>query len=72
MMTLIHGTRHNVISLPFLLDLFSWVICGFGVKPSHTIILGIAIIFLFSGIYANPISLKRLMLNVYLDECIFG
>ena len=40
-------------------NFLSWITCGFGIKPLYTIIFGIATIFLFSGIYANPISLKR-------------
>ena len=40
-------------------DLFSWLTCGFGIKPFYTIRFGIAVISLFSLIYANPIFDKR-------------
>ncbi len=44
--------RHEFVS--FLGNFLSWFTCGFGVKPLYTIRFGIAIIFLFSLIYANP------------------
>ncbi len=51
----------------FWWDFLSWLTCGFGVKPLYTIFFGIAVIFLFSGIYVNPICLKSLTANVYWD-----
>jgi len=37
--------------VPKVLDNLAWVSCGYGVRPSRTILLGIVIIFLFTGIF---------------------
>ncbi len=40
-------------------NFFSWLTCGFGIKPLYTIRFGIAVISLFSLIYANPICWEK-------------
>ncbi len=37
--------------VPKLLDCLAWVSCGYGVRPSHTILLSVSIIALFTGIF---------------------
>lgn len=37
--------------IPRLFDRLAWVSCGYGVRPSHTILLSLAIILLFTGIF---------------------
>ena len=58
-------------------DFLSWITCGYGVRPFNAFLFGTIIIFLFSFIYTNPISLNknrsegipyRLSLNVSLDK----
>lgn len=36
---------------PKLFDYMAWISCGYGVRPSHTILLSLAIILLFAGIF---------------------
>ena len=36
---------------PKFVDRLVWLSCGYGVRPSHTVLLSVAIIFLFTGIY---------------------
>ncbi|MBN1234853.1 MAG: pentapeptide repeat-containing protein [Methanotrichaceae archaeon] len=36
---------------PRLFDRLAWISCGYGVRPSHTILLSVAIILLFMGIF---------------------
>jgi uncharacterized protein YjbI with pentapeptide repeats len=36
---------------PKLFDRLAWISCGYGVRPSHTILLSVAIILLFMGIF---------------------
>jgi uncharacterized protein YjbI with pentapeptide repeats len=36
---------------PKLFDYLAWISCGYGVRPSHTILLSLAIILLFAGIF---------------------
>jgi uncharacterized protein YjbI with pentapeptide repeats len=38
-------------TFPMLFDRLAWISCGYGVRPSHTILLSVAIILLFAGIY---------------------
>ncbi|MFZ3148957.1 MAG: pentapeptide repeat-containing protein [Methanothrix sp.] len=38
-------------TIPKLFDRIAWLTCGYGVRPSHTILLSVAIIFLFTGIF---------------------
>ena len=38
-------------AVPKLLDRLAWLSCGYGVRPSHTILLSLAIILLFTGIF---------------------
>lgn len=38
-------------TFPKLLDRLAWISCGYGVRPSHTVLLSIAIIVLFTGIF---------------------
>lgn len=40
-----HKTIHG------LFDRLAWISCGYGVRPSHTILLSLAIILLFTGIF---------------------
>lgn len=37
--------------MPKLLDRLAWASCGYGVRPSHTVMLAITIIILFTGIF---------------------
>ena len=37
--------------MPKLLDRMAWASCGYGVRPSHTVMLAITIIILFTGIF---------------------
>jgi len=41
----------NTKAIPRLLDRLVWLSCGYGVRPSHTVLLSIAIILLFTGIF---------------------
>jgi len=36
---------------PKLFDRMAWISCGYGVRPSHTILLSVAIILLFAGVF---------------------
>ena len=36
---------------PKLIDRLAWLSCGYGVRPSHTVLLSLAIILLFTGIF---------------------
>ena len=36
---------------PKLIDQLAWLSCGYGVRPSHTVILSLALILLFTGIF---------------------
>ncbi len=36
---------------PKLIDQLAWLSCGYGVRPSHTVLLSVAIILLFTGIF---------------------
>jgi uncharacterized protein YjbI with pentapeptide repeats len=38
-------------TFPKLFDRLAWISCGYGVRPSHTILLSVAIILLFAGIF---------------------
>jgi hypothetical protein len=38
-------------TVPRLFDRLAWVSCGYGVRPSHTILISLAIILLFTGIF---------------------
>jgi len=38
-------------TIPRLFDRLAWVSCGYGVRPSHTILLSLTIILLFTGIF---------------------
>jgi len=38
-------------TFPKLFDRLAWISCGYGVRPSHTILLSVAIILLFTGIF---------------------
>lgn len=38
-------------AIPKLFDRLAWISCGYGVRPSYAIILSLAIIFLFAGIF---------------------
>lgn len=58
-------------------DILSWISCGYGVRPFNAFLFGTIVIFLFSFIYTNPISLHknrsektpfRLSWNVSLDK----
>jgi hypothetical protein len=65
------------ISILKVIDLISYVTCGFGVRPLNTFIFGTTVIFLFSIIYMNPIYIHRnrykgipllVSLNIYFDK----
>ena len=43
---------------PKLFDRLAWISCGYGVRPSHTILLSVAIILLFMGIFWAGDALK--------------
>jgi uncharacterized protein YjbI with pentapeptide repeats len=43
---------------PKLIDSLVWLSCGYGVRPSHTVLLSLAIIFLFTGIYWSGHALE--------------
>jgi len=36
---------------PKLIDRLAWLSCGYGVRPSHTVLLSLALILLFTGIF---------------------
>ncbi len=38
-------------TFPKLFDRLAWISCGYGVRPSHTILMSLAIILLFTGIF---------------------
>jgi hypothetical protein len=37
--------------VPKLIDQLAWLSCGYGVRPSHTVLLSLALIILFTGIF---------------------
>jgi len=37
--------------IPKLIDRLAWLSCGYGVRPSHTVLLSLALILLFTGIF---------------------
>jgi uncharacterized protein YjbI with pentapeptide repeats len=50
---------------PKLFDYLAWVSCGYGVRPSHTILLSLAIILLFAGIFWTGGALQPDSANVH-------
>ncbi len=42
--------RHSRL-FPKLIDSLAWLSCGYGVRPSHTVLLSMALILLFTGIF---------------------
>ena len=51
--------------VPKLFDYLAWVSCGYGVRPSHTILLSLAIILLFAGIFWTGGALQPDSTNVH-------
>lgn len=51
---------NKCLSFSKLGDVFMWVTCGYGVKPHHTIWLGVVIILVFSFIYWRGDGIRRL------------
>jgi len=45
--------------VPKSLDRLAWISCGYGVRPSHTILLSVAIIVLFTGIFWAGSALEQ-------------
>ncbi len=45
-------------TIPRILDRLAWISCGYGVRPSHTVLLSIAIIILFTVIFWSGNALK--------------
>ncbi len=43
-------SRNNK-TIPGLLDRLAWLSCGYGIRPSHTFLLSLAIILLFAGVF---------------------
>ncbi len=41
----------NTKAFPKLIDQLAWLSCGYGVRPSHTMLLSLALIILFTAIY---------------------
>lgn len=50
---------------PRLFDYLAWISCGYGVRPSHTILLSLAIILLFAGIFWTGGALQPDSANVH-------
>jgi uncharacterized protein YjbI with pentapeptide repeats len=51
--------RKSIVSLSKWMDILSFITCGYGVRPLNAFKFGIIIVFLFSFIYVNPISLHK-------------
>jgi uncharacterized protein YjbI with pentapeptide repeats len=45
--------------LPKMIDRLAWLSCGYGVRPSHTVLLSLAIILLFTGIFWGVHALEQ-------------
>jgi uncharacterized protein YjbI with pentapeptide repeats len=45
-------------NFPKLFDCLAWISCGYGVRPSHTILMSVAIILLFAGIFWSGNALQ--------------
>jgi hypothetical protein len=41
----------SIKTVPRLFDRLAWISCGYGVRPSYTILLSLAVILLFTGIF---------------------
>lgn len=50
---------------PKLFDYLAWISCGYGVRPSHTILLSLAIILLFAAIFWTGGALQPDSANVH-------
>ncbi|HPT38481.1 MAG TPA: pentapeptide repeat-containing protein, partial [Methanothrix sp.] len=48
-----------------LFDYLAWISCGYGVRPSHTILLSLTIILLFAGIFWTGGALQPDSANVH-------
>jgi uncharacterized protein YjbI with pentapeptide repeats len=51
-------------AVPKILDRLAWISCGYGVRPSHTILLSFAIILLFAGIFWAGSALEFESINL--------
>jgi len=56
---------------PQILDRMAWVSCGYGVRPSHTVMLAITIIILFTGIFwlGNAIKFDGAAIQTHQTQC---
>ena len=46
-------------AFPKFIDRLAWISCGYGVRPSHTILLSLALIVLFTGIFWGGHALRQ-------------
>ena len=55
-------------TFPKLFDRLAWISCGYGVRPSYTILLSVAIILLFAGIFWTGGALQPDGAGTHLQE----